>query len=55
MIITVPVVMNDYGHVVLLDVKLMGYYFSLAISVASTGERFALLDPAVFFVSLVTL
>lgn len=48
--------MNDYGHVVLLDVKLMRKYFSFTISVANSGQRYCCPGySAVFFVSLVTL
>lgn len=55
-IVTVLCVMNDYGHVVLLDVKLMRQYFSFTISVANTRERYCCLGySAVFFISLVTL
>ena len=52
-IVTVPCVMNDYGHVVLSDVKLMRQYFSFTISVANTGERYCCPGySAVFFKSL---
>ena len=51
-----PCVLNDYGHVVLLDVKLMRKYFSFTISVANSGQRYCCPGySAVFFVSLVTL